>query len=221
MFNNATYLKNVEIISYTPFEPFYVKTKGIELSNFIIKPSGGYLNRDLVSSIPSEIDKSTTFYIPSYHNDTILMNLSSKCSELGIKNYCGRYNGPEDLKDFKGIIHIPYSWSNFALFENIKNGVPYFVPSQEFITKLNQSGNFWWPNSQYLFNADKKFDLSEWYCDEHKDIITYFDSWEDLKKKIETMDFVNLRKKIKAHGDHHNIVMLERWKSVFDWANNF
>ena len=48
------------------------------------------------------------------------MNLFEFCTTLGIKSYCGRYNGPDDLRDFKGVIHIPYAWSNFALFENME-----------------------------------------------------------------------------------------------------
>ena len=64
------------------------------------------------------------------------MDMSAHCAALGIPVYCGRYDGPSDLEKFKGIIHLPYNWSNLAFFENSRLGIPYFVPSRKFLEKL-------------------------------------------------------------------------------------
>ena len=34
-------------------------------------------------------------------------------------------------------------------------------------------------------------DLCEWYCDEHKDLFVYFDSWDYLKLIIDNLDYEN------------------------------
>ena len=54
------------------------------------------------------------------------MDLKSKVESLGIKVFNGRYNGPKDLAEFFGVIHIPYAWSNLALFEAIQLGIIFF-----------------------------------------------------------------------------------------------
>ena len=47
-------------------------------------------------------------------------------------------------------------------------------------------------------------------------IITYFDSWDDLKHKIESADFDVLRKKIKNYAKQHRHNILEKWNKVFN-----
>ena len=75
------------------------------------------------------------------------MNTTQKCAMLNIKTFNGRYNGPNDLAAFKGIIHIPYAWSNLAFFENIQSGLPYFIPSIEFMMQQLDAGNIWWQSA--------------------------------------------------------------------------
>ena len=62
-------------------------------------------------------DKKETFFIPQYHNETIMINLSEILNKYGIKNFNNRHQGFNDLIEFKGIITIPYAWSTWALFE--------------------------------------------------------------------------------------------------------
>ena len=104
------------------------------------------------------------------------MNLSQKLNSIGIPNYTGRYNGPLELRDFKGVIHIPYAWSNLALFEALQLGIIYFIPSKTFIEELSKTRNFFWspPLDRKLFH------LAEWYDPELRDVFVYFDTWEDL-----------------------------------------
>lgn len=206
--------KNVFFVLYSQFEEYYALLKGVDLGKLIIKPFSNY-SKISNSMIPKKIKKRETFFIPSYHNNLHFIDLQKKCNELNIPVYCGRYNGPADIKSFKGVINLPGAWSNLSLFENIQNGLIHFVPSQEFILKLCKEPNYWHPDSLHLFN-DHKFELSDWYTQEHKEIIVYFDSWDDLKNKIINTDFKLLKKRVKSFGSQHKKEMLKRWKNVFN-----
>jgi hypothetical protein len=138
------------------------------------------------------------------------MNLEAHCKNLGISCYRGRYNGPNDLKGFKGIIHIPYAWSNLALFENLRNDLIYFIPSKQFLVSLSKSKNFFWSppfDINYL-------DYAEWYHKDYKNCFVYFDSWEDLVKKINENNrdekINQIRKSIQIHTDTY----LNKWKNI-------
>jgi hypothetical protein len=211
LFQQAKNKKNVYTIPYTAFESFYAAQKNVIFNNEIIQPSGIFTTQNNSSTIPAHIDKSQTFFIPPYLND-ISMNLIQECSRRGVNAYNGRYNGPSDLKDFKGIIHIPYAWSNVAFFENIQNGLPYFIPSITFMINNLDTGKIWWPNGNYFKN---NYQLAEWYNKENSEIITYFDSWDDLKHKIESTDFDALRTKIKLYAQKHRAATIKKWKSIF------
>lgn len=210
----TAYHKNTVLsIPYTAFESIYAIGKNVSFNNEVIQPIGAFNEQDKLSSIPANIDKSKTFFIPPYLNDTHV-NLAQECTRLDIMTYKGRYNGPNDLKDFKGIIHIPYAWSTFAFFENIQQGVPYFIPSSAFMFNLFRQGKIkWWQNSNFFKN---NYHLAEWYNEQHSEIITYFDSWDDLKQKIESTDFAALRIKIQQYAEKHRHKTLEQWRNIFN-----
>jgi hypothetical protein len=211
LFQQATADENVYIIPYTAYESFYAAKKNVIFNHDVIAPSGIASINPATSDIPEHIYKSEAFFIPPYLNDTS-MNVAQECSLLEINTYQGRYNGSADLKDFKGIIHIPYAWSNLALFENIQQGIAYFVPSITFMLNNISLGKSWWMNVHDLKN---NYHMAEWYNDEHREIITYFDSWEDLKNKIESTDFDALRTKIKNYAQQHREKIIQQWKKIF------
>jgi hypothetical protein len=215
LFNEAHLKDNVTLIAYTPFEHVYAKKVGIETGNLLITPCApGPVASFFFSSIPHSVIKKETFFLPPYANETIFMNLAEHCKNLGISAYSGRYNGPNDLREFKGIIHLPYAWSNLAFFENIALGVPYFIPSPSFLKTLLQQEGYWHANPAWLIE-EERFDLSEWYQPNRAEIITYFDSWDDLKDKIATVDYAALREKTKKYAQEYRCVMLDRWSQIF------
>lgn len=153
--------------------------------------------------------------MPPYHNETKFFDLQNLLQKYGVPAYCGKYNGPGDLTEFKGIIHFPYAWSNLAFFENVQQGIPYFIPSRKFVRQLAKQKNYFFCQGNF-FLSDNISLLSEWYCKENRDVITYFDSWQDLIRKISTTNFPALRLKIQQKGIMHRESMLINWKNLFN-----
>jgi len=221
LLRDTKYMDNVQVFSYTKFENIYAISKSVNIGKKIIKPCGFIskkFSKDKLSfkgkyKIPQTVNKSEMFFVPPYHNDTIMIDLSAVLRMNNIKNYCGKYDGPSDLVDFKGIIHIPYAWSNLSLFEAIQLGIIYFIPSLNFIKELSvRNSNFFW-SPPYLKDYLNK---SEWYCEEHQDIFVFFNSWADLKNKVLTTNYENKRNYILEFGKEHNNEMLELWKNALN-----
>lgn len=210
LFNNYKNLSNVKVYSYTKVEYEYArKYRAVDFGDKILKPCA-FIDE---SEQTLQIDKPNTFFIPPYHNDTIFMNLKTKCDELGINAYNGRYNGPKDLENIRGLIHIPYAWSNLALFENWTMGNVYFIPSKDFLVKLSEMGDFFW---------SPPFDISllessEWYLPEHKDLFIYFNNWNELKNLSTDIKLINSKKaKILEFMKFHTEKTLNDWKIAFE-----
>jgi len=212
LINDVKNRPNVHIIGYTPFETYYANNiRRLSIGNKCIKPIGK-IAKTYQNYTPTIVeDKDKTFLIGPYHNDNIMMNLKDKVTSLGIKVFNGRYNGPHDMGEFAGIIHIPYAWSNLAFFEGISNYVIYIIPSKKFFMELFKRSNFWFQNR----NCINMIELSEWYSPEHKDIIIYFDSWDNLKYKINNLDYNKQKIKIKEFANKHENTMLNKWKKLF------
>jgi hypothetical protein len=213
LINSINERDNVKIFSYTKFEHEYAeKYRNTKWKGETIKPCSF---EDIIvenSGFPSSICKQDTFFITRYHNDNILLNLKAKCDDLKIPNYRGEYHGASDLKGIKGIIHIPYAWSNFAIFENFALNNVYFIPTKRFLFELADSGDFFWspPFDRSLIES------SEWYLPEHSDLFIFFNDWEDLRNKTHNSALIaKTKSNIKKFSQYHT------HKTLFDWSKAF
>lgn len=218
LFRDATKKKNVFIVPYAPYEWYYAYTKGVYLNTFTIKPIGAVAYDDAHKrsdkAVPESVDKKNTLFIYPRLNERELFFVKHKCTELDIPHYSGTYDGVNDIKDFKGVIFFIYgAWSNIAMFENFQRGLVHFLPSIEFMEGLNKYGA---PVSGHPYVLSSKlYELCEWYSSEHKDLIVYYDSWKDLKHKIETTNYAAMKERILNFAHRHEQEMLARWKQVF------
>ncbi len=202
----GTYMPNVRFISYTPYEYIYAKRRGVDVGTRIIKPLGKKEEHvDVISGIPSHIDKANTLLLfPRLEQNRVTVAMR-ECAQRNITVWKGEYNGPEDLKGFKGVLLFPYAFSNLALFENLQRGIVHFVPTLRFLKHLGFIRRGMGENLQW----------SEWYFDQYKDVIVYFDSWDDLKRKIETTNYHEMKRKIRVFGQHHRQEMIQKWIDLF------
>ena len=218
LFKKALTQENVWVISYTPYEWFYALKKGIDIGIHVIKPIGVVnLEPNWHKShwnVPESVDKPNTVLIDPHVNHAQKEHLTTACKRMGIPAYCGTYNGPGDMQEFKGVMFWTYQWSNMCLFENIQLGKVHFVPSKKFVKELCASDAPTHHVMQFM-DQDNTYQFNEWYAPEHKDIIVYYDSWEDLKDKVANTDYAAMRKKIIAFADDHKRKMLKRWRRVF------
>lgn len=221
LYNSISTKKNVKLIGYTAFESAYAK-KQRKVTSFeqIIKPAGFgdlVITQPNYNKVPSNIDKKNTFFIRQYFNENSI-NLSEILEEYDIPYYHGSYEGSKDLAGFRGSIHIPVVMSNLALFENLNNGLIYFLPSKSFFQELlekNLIKFIFWCKPLQLPSYKDIFKYSEWYQKEFKDVFIYFDSWKDLKTKIETTNYEKMSMEVKKFAKRHKTKTLNQWKSVF------
>jgi hypothetical protein len=212
---------NVYIFGYTEIEHLYsFHVKRVDIGKTLIKPVGKNVKSKNLQKI-YDSNTSDIFYVPTYHNETLYMNLSQKLDTLGIQNSGQvRFQHVSDLLKYKGIICIPYAWSTLTFFEVMQLGVVYFVPSISFLIQLSQTpgmDRFWF---QPPYNYDPTLlKAAEWYCDDFSDILVYFDSWEDLVKKVKTTDYEVQTQKILNCARAHLMNTLSGWNRIIEDYN--
>ncbi len=211
LIRKATHMQNVKIVSYTPYEHIYARAKGVDIGTLTIKPIGTLpkkKNALSCSAIPASIDKKHTIFIyPRLESDHVRY-IAQQCSDRDIQTYSGGYNGPEDLTEFKGVLYVPYQLSNLALFENLQRGIVHFVPSQEFMHNARRSGM---PIRCFISGP---IELCEWYFPEYRNLLVFFDSWDDLAYKVKSTDYNALSSACKKAGAEHRKTMVTCWKEV-------
>jgi hypothetical protein len=205
---------NVRIFGNATIENIYsTQIKGVDVGDFIIKPIGKNMQSANLTKTYRP-DDPNIFYIPPYHNETKLMNLSEKLKGLGIENRCERFaNHISELLEYKGSICIPYAWSTIVFFERLQLGIVTFIPTPRFLIELFKTGN-WWFQPPFNIEHPETLVLSEWYCPEHADLFVFFDSWADLQEKINTTDYAAKTRTIVDFAEKHEKECLGRWTSV-------
>lgn len=203
LLREATKLPNVRFISYTPFEHVYSKRRGVDFGTRTIKPLG---KKESLESFSYDAEKANSLLLfPRLEKARVSVALR-ECASRNIPVRYGTYDGPEDLKRYKGVLFFPYAFSNLALFEDLQRGIIHFVPTARFLTKLRfiRSG------------MNGLLHHCEWYFKEYQDVMVFFDSWDDLKQKVEQTDYSAMQKRIRAFGQHHREEMIERWDVLFE-----
>lgn len=215
LFQQAARNPQVFMMAFTPFEHRYANSKGVDTGLLTITPCAPYIELEPCAHDLPPVLQPDRYFLPPYHNETQFMDLSSWCKKLGIDNYCGRYTTPYDLTSYKGIIHLPYSWSNFALFENLMLGIPYIIPSRKYFQELAAHENYFHPDLSTLLEENLFF-LSEWYSIDHHPIFTFFDSWQDLIAKTGPDAVRPTCEQIKQHATKIQKSMFSRWGSIMN-----
>jgi hypothetical protein len=210
--------KNVYICGYTMIELLFATHKGVDIGNTLIKPCGKNL-KSINSQKNYNNEKTNKFYVPVYHNETILMNLPEKLKSLNIDSESKRFSHISDLLEYQGVICIPYAWSTFAFFEMLQLGIVIFIPSIDFLIELFKNGNYWF---QPPFHIDNKelLKLSEWYCNENSNVLTFFDSWKDLQDKINTINYKEKSDNIKYFAKNHHDTSITLWNNIINDYKN-
>jgi hypothetical protein len=212
--------KNVYICDNTYVESVYSKQiRGVDITDWVIKPIGkNIVSKNLYKTYKE--GEENVFYIPVYENETKYMNLSARLNEFGIQNKNERFNHVSELLEYKGIVCLPYAWSISTFFEVMQLGIIYFVPSVSFLIALSMTRQpdgiqgYWF---QPPYNRDPQLmKAAEWYCDEHKELLIYFDSWEDLQEKIKTTDYEKQTKKILEYAKRHEETTLVKWNAILE-----
>jgi hypothetical protein len=214
LFRKASLLPNVHIRSYTKFEHEYAnKYRNVNWNAEVFRPCNEIKTFSDSDFFPDGQKKSDVFLITRYHNDNYLLDLKSECDSRGIHSFKGEYKGPGDLYGIRGIIHIPYAWSNLALFENWSIGNVYLIPSKNFLLELSKDRNFFWSPP-----FDRDFiHSSEWYLPEHEDLFIYFDSFDHLKQLSENENLIReKRNKVVEFSKKHNQICILQWGKILN-----
>ena len=209
LMRQAVHKDKVHIVAYTPYEHEYARRKGVPFAELCIKPLGTKeqeIVNNFQSAVPAEINKQETLFIYPRLNPGQIDTIQQNCAAHGMQTWSGVYNGPKDLKGFKGVLFFPYAFSNLSLFEDLQRGVIHFVPTINFLKKLG-----------YIrLGMHNNLEWSEWYFPEYKDVLIYFDSWADLRVKVDTAtQDKGLKERIRLFGKKNREEMISRWQQIF------
>lgn len=206
--------KNVFIVGNALLEAYHIASKNVDINNCVIRPIGkNFTPHDLRKNHNALTPRSNLFFVPGYYNETKYMKMSEKLTEIGIPHEQRRFEDHQELSEYKAVITLPYAWSTIAFFERIQLGMVQFIPSISFLKELCKKGGYLF-QPPFERNNFELLEISEWYCDENKDLMVYFDSWTDLLAKTRITDYREMGQKILQYAERLEQQSLQGWKNI-------
>lgn len=196
-----------------------------------------------VQHIPSICDYYNSYYEPNdnyfiyYSRDKIS---EIKGDKIKHKDEIFKSHTHNDLIKFKGIIHIPYQISYMSIFEQYTSNIPLFFPTKEFLMDIYKEKKYSvlkevsWNNYFGLANKSfidykEKFDpndynnldavehwlqFSDFYDQNWMPYITYFSSFDELNKLVETVDVHKISNQMKEFNMKRKSKIYEMWNQL-------
>lgn len=195
-----------------------------------------------VEFIPSICDYYGDYY--NGKKDTILYYSRKRIpsitnSKISWKDDLFSSHKHSDLLEFKAITHIPYQISYMSIFEQYTSNIPMLFPTQEFLIDLyknnydvlkevtwneymkRQSGSFIEYKKQYDPNDYNNIEsmkhwiqFADFYDNNWMPHINYFNSFEELNKMVDTMDFNDISEKMKSFNKERKTKIYEMWDNL-------
>lgn len=213
------------VISNNLYDQLYIKT-AINIESTLIPSLCEYTNTKRLENL----NKNKLFCIYSSQKNPITILEGIKL--LNIKQIQPYIY--ETLCKFTGIIHIPYEISTMSIFEHYTMNIPLIFPTKEFLLKmynLNELNVYGSYSALFNFNSnpasldsllkDKWFEkmlpYADFYNEEFFPFITYFDSFDDLKNKLNSIDFDEISNKMKEFNKERKDKILNLWKKTLNF----
>jgi hypothetical protein len=207
LFKGALDDPRVAIVPYTYFESVYCAFRGVFLHEQVIKPTGVYAKTTQPKDLPND---PRCFVIPR-HNETALLDLTSKLNDIGIPAATFNYTHPSQIVQYKAVVTIPYSWSTLAGFANAGVGLTTFIPTKRFLMELFTAGNWFFPN---LGLETANLDFAENYDPNNAEFYRQFNSWDDLAAQFQLFSKEEAAPKVLEAWQNNYTHQLEKWSDV-------
>jgi hypothetical protein len=210
--------KRVFFCSDNGYDQYYAKTNNIYFTFETPIKLTPFLNNRIIQN------STNKFFI--YNRGTKIENYQHFLLERNVEfdifgEGYDRFKDHEHICEYKGFIHLPYQTNIQSLWENLGYYIIYFIPSKKFITELiiNTSWYYWEEKYRHYDLLMKSIELSEWHCDENEMLFEFFDSWDHLQYKINSITddyLINKKQIIKDFIKKSNEINLEKWVKILN-----
>lgn len=140
----------------------------------------------------------------------------------------------KEIYNCQAIFHAPYESSTMSLAEQYTAGVPLFLPSKAYYTKLADAGEMplksiymkecddaFYDSLELTFDIQFWIDRADYYDEEHMPYLYYYDSPEDAVEKATTFkEDPDVRAKRNTFLEARKVKILESWDAIFKSAFN-
>lgn len=148
-----------------------------------------------------------------YHSTPGIKGLNQDFSIL--KNY-----DRNSIRNFSGVVHLPYNLSIMSAFEHYWQNIPLYFPSVEFQSELYASNEG--SLEEVLFEKtslyfDKSMiELADWYDQENFAGVRLFNSWADLEQMLANDDLTSIQQEMALNNRSRKTRIYSSWESILE-----
>lgn len=193
---NLAVRDNVQMVVTSPYEKWYMQSQNINTDRMTI-----IVSSNTISPVPI-IDRDKLFLCAGL-KESYFKRVIVACAAQGISVRDESYRA-KTYGTLENMICMPGIMPDHLLFELLKQGTVPFVPTIRFLKRLGFAPS----------EVTGMIHASEWYREEYAGFVQYFNSWGDLKAKMQETDYMALAKKMEYLGMQESKDIAMNWNQL-------
>lgn len=130
----------------------------------------------------------------------------------------------ETVKNYAGVVHLPYNLSIMSAFEHCWQNIPMYFPSESFqkelfLTDEHSLAEVLFPESGLYFDRNL-IQLADWYDADNFSAVQHFDSFEHLEALLSADDLTGISARMESSNKLRKLLVYDKWHSVLQKISN-
>jgi len=207
--------KDISVVLQNSYESYYACKKGVHFPSYQIVGSTGYfdgLTYEIIQNVEKEdiiaiVEKTT--------QDSLVAKVELTKRDVPFEMIPWKNCNPRALAKYKVQLILPSQISSQKIMENFRHGIVMMIPSEAFFREMVRESD------QYSFDAPEIIQLDEglekytdWYNDDMEDLFVFFNSWDDVRGLLHSVNFDKIRTRAKEFAEKQEIKIIEQWKDI-------
>lgn len=188
----------IKILPNNLFEIPFMESRGMRVPKLARAPLIRPFGYTTIGAKKEKQKREPCLIIARVDQDRHLMHdLVRDNTEFDCKVLEGHYGGPRTLSEYNSIVvHLPYQVSIMKMWENLAYGTLMAIPSPKFFSKIcsehhcGQTADVF--ETKHVIGEEKWSQFVDFYLPGWEKCFLRFDSWENLKKILESRDYEDL-----------------------------
>ncbi|OUM67863.1 hypothetical protein PIROE2DRAFT_58462 [Piromyces sp. E2] len=207
--------KDISIVLQNSYENYYACKKGIYIPYYYNIGTTGYYNElsyDIIQSVEKE---DIIAVVEETSQDSLIAKVELLKRDVPVEIVPWKNCNPRTLAKYKAQLILPSHVTSRKIMENFKHGIVMMIPSEAFFREMVRETNQYSFDSPNIIKMDEGLEkYTDWYNDDMEDLFVFFNSWDDIRGLLHSVNFDKVRTKAKEFADKQELKVIEQWREI-------
>ncbi|ORX45930.1 hypothetical protein BCR36DRAFT_332323 [Piromyces finnis] len=213
--------KEISVIIQNSYENYYACMNGVHIPSYHIISSTGYVNGITYEEIESVEKEELIAIVEKTNQDSLIAKMELKKRDIPFEMVAWKNCNPKTLAKYKVQLILPSQITSSKIIENFRYGIVMMIPSEAFLREMiTESDQYSFDAPDIIYMDEGLENYTTWYNDKLKDLFVFFNSWDDVRGLLHSVNFEKIRIKAKEFAEKQELKVVDQWSEIVGKTTN-